>query len=739
MSVQWVSMGGISLWSPFVETGPWSSIIDNTIASNPFYIHWRLGGDPAVNQHAGSVVRGFRLQGALNFPGVSQMDMAALRGIAYSPLSLNIPGKSALDNVPPVPGRPNARYNFDWQVARTKLPIGLLPGDTNWWNPADPNYGGVRTTQSVQLMPNAAGSGRIMRADPGVVQLLVSDPPTAVVQTAPQLRVGQKAPVTTQVYYPGFESDGIGGVNVSLSASSGTQVSTSEMGSYGAIATATTDDLGLAYFWVKAVSGDAGGALVFDIAGDADVIDTLRSTVGYIKNDVASPVVRPMSYIRQLFLPQLPLRVPIAVYADPPPPGPGQCTTFPAIPDVPGTPSRTEVADDFGWNTGAHSIEEADGDFELRFDEMDGGAVGAVIGIMPAVRQNPGDYTRVTHGFYFTKTAGGTKQVSIIESGRTVAGPFGYGSGIEFSIQRVGAAVIYLIGGFPEYSSRRPLEGTAMAATSLYATSDMVPSNDPTGDCFWTDIVGASQQCGGGSSDLQPLRSYIGDSNNGVAEIRYGSVDDIPGENPYVQILTGFTAGIYLDAGQWKLLVSTTTNYFPSAADDYMLADVIIERVPRVTFDPHSPREFVANFSGLNLPKTYHSNNGGVPHQFGSDISGLPAFDPAYVYIVSVDYNIYSASGELAETNSSQGAVFESSVEDGVTAPSLIHTAPVGSFPEAFDTRLSGYGIYFIDGPINSILYTGPRYMSSMPDFTCNNFMASIDGQPVITFYAICS
>lgn len=730
MSVEWVGMGGTSLWSPAEGTESWSSAINSESASNPGLIQWRLGGDPSINQHVGKVVRGIRVRGAITTGGDSAMVMTVLNNIAETALALSIPPQNLLDLAPvPAGMAAGARYNFDWRVDRTALPIGSLNADSQWWNAAGSSYGGVRTVQPVDLVANAAGGGKIMRASPGVVQLLVSDPPTATLDVAPQLFVGQSVPAYATLSYPGFENDPVEGIEVSLSASPGTQVGLSPQGAFGAIARTTTNVEGKAFFWVKGVSGGSG-QLLMDIAGDAPVRDPMHSTVGFTQRDVVSQVSRSMAYVRGLFQTPLPIRTAMTVFADPVPPNPGQCATYPEIPGVPGIPPRTEVSDDYGWNSGANSLLEVEGDFELRFDEMEGGAVGAVIGVMPAIRENQGDYTRVTHGFYFTKTAGGTSQVSIIESGRTVAGPMSYPLDGVFTLQRIGTSIIYMVEGGFQYTSLRALEGTAMAATSLFATSDQVPSTDSIGDCFWTDIVFADQVCGlGPGPGPDADRTYIGYADNGVAVVRYTNDN----------FISDFEVGILLDGGQWKLRVAISNSYFPKEEDDYMEADVIIRRLPRVTDDPYGDAAFVANINGVSIPKIFNSNNGGNPDRFYGDIDGLPSFDPAYVYLAEASYSIYNAVGELVTTGSAFGAVFDPEGEGDATAPLEISIVPTGDYPSAMNVQMRGINVYINWGEENATLFAGPQYSAVMEDFTCDNFMASIDGQPVAEIIAMCS
>lgn len=724
MSVEWASMGGISLWAP-APGGPWSSAIDNANPANPSSIQWRLGGDSRVNQHVGKVVRGFRLQGSIGFSGNSAMVLDALRGIAQTSLPLNIPAQSVLERSPVPAGRSAAeRYNFNWEVARTMLPIGFLTPETEWWNAAGPAFGGVGSTQAIQLDPNPAGGGRIMRADSGVVQILVSDRPVAQIDVLPQMQVGQSVPVTGRLRYPGFEDDPISGVAVSLSASPGTQVSLNQLGPFGPIATLATNASGYVYFWVKAVAGGEG-QLVMDLAGDAPVVDTLRSTVGFVQNNVPSQVSRSTDYIRQLFTPALPLRAPMKVYADPAPPNPGQCVTYPTIPPVPGIPARLEVADDYGWNSGANSLDEVEGDFELRFDEMEGGAIGAVIGVMPAIRENQGDYTRVTHGFYFTKTASGSNQVSIIESGRVVFGPIPYSPAAIFSLQRVGAAVLYLIDGVPRHTSARPLAGTAMAATSLYATTDAVPSTNAIGDCFWTDIQFASQQCGGGSTDLEPNRTYTCNVENGGASVEY----------EVIPRFYGF-GGIIYEGSQAKLIVCPPQNYFPDEVTDYLVADIIISRLPRVSSGFTLP-EFVANVSA-QIPCVFVSSNGNIPNKFYGDISGLPEFEDPYVYYLEISFTVYNENDEVITSDFVEASVFIDSAE-GATADSSLTVTPIGGDLDPFDVDLLGVSIHEIQGENEILLYCGGYWRGIMGTFTCDDFMASVDGQPAIEIHPLCS
>src|SRR5690606_9327179 len=145
--------------------------------------------------------------------------------------------------------------------------------------------------------------------------------------------------------------------------------------------------------------------------------------------------------IGHVFDPYLPIGMALTFEGAPSPPMPGECTTYPAIEPVPAIPGRGEVGEHYGWNAGANSVEERDGDVELVFSEQPK-VVGAVIGLVGS-RDGVGSHDRMTHAFYFSQTQGGGPRYQVMESGRTATEPQPYEEPDEFRVQRVDGVVQY--------------------------------------------------------------------------------------------------------------------------------------------------------------------------------------------------------------------------------------------------------------------------------------------------------
>lgn len=156
-------------------------------------------------------------------------------------------------------------------------------------------------------------------------------------------------------------------------------------------------------------------------------------------------------------------------------PAPGTCKTYPAIPGTPSRPSTITLETDEGWNSGANSVKQLDGDVFLAFTQPQ--VRGAVMGFT-TTRENPADYARITHGFMFTSDAVGRPTWAIIESGRLLSNPQIYNPAIVFRVERANSVVSYIANGDLVMISPTPSDDQIMAGCSMYASNDAVESKE---------------------------------------------------------------------------------------------------------------------------------------------------------------------------------------------------------------------------------------------------------------------
>lgn len=151
-----------------------------------------------------------------------------------------------------------------------------------------------------------------------------------------------------------------------------------------------------------------------------------------------------------------------------------------AIIDDPGRPPRmaqravVETDHRIGWNAGADSEGELDGDVRVVFEpDIDGaGAVGFCV-----ARDDASSYENLSHAFYFDNDPStGRKRYSVVESGRRVSGYAEYNADVSFEIKREGAygQVSYLYDGDVVMTSGAPLYSAVRVGTALYRAGDGV-------------------------------------------------------------------------------------------------------------------------------------------------------------------------------------------------------------------------------------------------------------------------
>lgn len=429
---------------------------------------WRIGEPAALRSVAGKVVRGF------SFAGRTWRR-------ANRPANLYVLPEVLLD-APVVPiaavGDPASAYHFSLSAGPSTKPIGQFyaaehfaqfPTDeelanAHWW-------AGALTDWVSSPNPTPQNDRVIVYPTIDELRVLVSERPRyrlVGVTGTPSVGVYEQVTLKFRFEYPGPSDDPVRGLAVVLAGSGAVSLSAAGAGVWGVSATAVTDD---------------AGYVSFDVYGESPG-NTLLS-LGLTGADQA---------LQNAFEPALPALLLVRVTGSLPPPVPGECTTYPEVPEVPGTPASVHVSENYGWNSGANSADEYDGDVGLEFSGQPS-AVGAVVGLTPT-RSDVGSKDRMTHAFYFHQTGGGSPRYRVIENGVAVTAPQPYNVNDLFSIQRVNGRVSYRVGGTLIHQSRRTSEGPVSAGCAVYAAQDKVPSSEaPGGGCFWVDVAGASQSC----------------------------------------------------------------------------------------------------------------------------------------------------------------------------------------------------------------------------------------------------
>lgn len=150
------------------------------------------------------------------------------------------------------------------------------------------------------------------------------------------------------------------------------------------------------------------------------------------------------------------------------------CTTCPAVPEQPFVEGGIQYAPSIGWNAGANSVSEIDGDLHTVF-RPSAGTVGAVVGLrrLSGGRGQQIDPARVDFGLYF-QNPGSVDLVSVIERGveRTVG--VLRDSGDMFEIRRVDGIVTYWQGTTLLYQSQLLSTGILIVTACLFATGDTI-------------------------------------------------------------------------------------------------------------------------------------------------------------------------------------------------------------------------------------------------------------------------
>lgn len=160
------------------------------------------------------------------------------------------------------------------------------------------------------------------------------------------------------------------------------------------------------------------------------------------------------------------------------------CIICPDIPPTPPVPGGINYITILGWNAGANSVDELDGDIEM-VTYMSMSDTGAVVGFKQG-RGGIGIPELITHGFVFQRGIDGLDLFGIVENGTTIMSSLTRESdlGDVFWITRLGGVVSYYVNssvpGFdsPLYVSTLRSVGPCVVGGCLYASGDDI--GDPT-------------------------------------------------------------------------------------------------------------------------------------------------------------------------------------------------------------------------------------------------------------------
>lgn len=146
------------------------------------------------------------------------------------------------------------------------------------------------------------------------------------------------------------------------------------------------------------------------------------------------------------------------------------CTVWPECPGQSYVPAQIVEQPVLGWNAGANSITELDGNLHTVFTMP--AVAGAVIGLRSGrARQTMPEL--IEHGLYFNSAAG-VHLVHVVERGLGATGTITRALGDSFEIRRVDGQVTYWRNGKLLYRSTSRSTGVKVVTACLYASGDNV-------------------------------------------------------------------------------------------------------------------------------------------------------------------------------------------------------------------------------------------------------------------------
>lgn len=395
-----------------------------------FALSYRIGSETNLAAHVGKVLRAVDAEGAFNQMWVDVSPVVtvyAAVGATKSPIATSV----TLQYERSFPMNNKWRIN----VPDTTIPLGLFRAgagkvNTNQW-------AGIGTSSFISLVPAADAAGQ--RPHIARIRYLMSPKPRWI-GNAPADLVQGDTTKTVDMYVAYTDGTPVVGLRLRVTSTERKLVFGLDGTQY--VVSVFTDSNGRVSVPVRNLLGGSDAVLVTvdDMRCEADYFDPPLSAVFPI-NAQATTV------------------------------GGRDCVVLPARPEIPYKPAVTTESMSLAWNAGAYSQLELEGDCEIVITNQQA-VVGAVLGFV----SNTDDVTnfkRMTHGFYFTSSAGGRLRYQIMESGRAIGSAYNYAAEV-LRVQRIGSVVRYMAGAAVVYTSRVPLTGPLRVGCSLFATGDSV-------------------------------------------------------------------------------------------------------------------------------------------------------------------------------------------------------------------------------------------------------------------------
>ena len=396
-----------------------------------FALSYRFGKPNSLEAKRGFVVRAIDFAGdfdQMTSDVTTSMSITAARGATKLAYGVTIALQQERDD------RRVANNKWEINVPDTSVPIGLLREgagqvNTNQW-------AGSSTASFVVLSFGPYGR------QPNIARqrLLVSPKPQWNASAPESLTEGQPGMVRVVVQYPGGEP--VVGLTLRFNTVN------------------------------EAVGFLVDGQVLFNRVTATDSNGVVELPLAVLTDDDAAVVVSladprcENDYFSPPFGAVLPINAQTAMV------GGRQCVVIPPVPEQPFVPSVSTQVPTFEWNAGAYSLVEESGDCEIVITEQ-ARVVGAVLGFVQTT-DDVEDYTRVSHGFYFSTGPSNFPQYQVIENGQLRTPVIEYTPATTFRIQRAGGRVAYLVDDAKVYTSRTPLIGPVRAGCSLFGTGDTV-------------------------------------------------------------------------------------------------------------------------------------------------------------------------------------------------------------------------------------------------------------------------
>jgi hypothetical protein len=157
------------------------------------------------------------------------------------------------------------------------------------------------------------------------------------------------------------------------------------------------------------------------------------------------------------------------------------CTDCSGQHAVPHIPAHVDRGPDIGWDAGANSVLQLDGNVRATWSVLET-TVGIACGLAAVPRPHVDDPTSIQFGWY-TFALNGALLAQPIERGVLQSTPQPITDTSALKIERAWGVVSYLIGSTTEYTSARFGDGLALLGCSLYSSGDQIP-NRPTFENF---------------------------------------------------------------------------------------------------------------------------------------------------------------------------------------------------------------------------------------------------------------